>query len=133
MDFWFLFFYLLKISFLPCHMLKFSSKTPPSTLGQVKYPIPASSTHFLIFILFILSSKQFLSFILDLGDLHRNHQIPYEFRFQTNSSDYSLAPSTQIHQDPLVHSSNFLNFACCKFGPDLPFLVKFIIFLLQKF
>ena len=73
---------------ISCHDLGciFSSKTPPLTLGQVKYPIPASFNPFLIFILFILSSKHFLSFILDVGDLQRNYQIPFEFWFQINFS-----------------------------------------------
>ena len=36
---------------------------------------------------FISYQKYFLSFILNLSDLQRNHQIPFEFWFQTNSSD----------------------------------------------
>ena len=45
----------------------------------------------------------------------------------------SLASITQNHLDPLLLFSKFSKFSLCKFGPDLPNLVKFISTLLQKF
>ena len=38
----------------------------------------------------------------------------------------SLASITQNHLDPLLLFSKFSKFSLCKFGPDLPNLVKFI-------
>ena len=72
-----------------CHDLgwKFYSTTPSVHFWSCQIINPSRCNPFLIFILFILSSKLFLSFILDLGDLQRNHQIPFEFWFQTNSSN----------------------------------------------
>ena len=58
---------------------------PSIHFGSSQISNPSKFNPFFIFILFILSSKQFLSFILDLVDLQRNHQIPFEFCSQTNS------------------------------------------------
>ena len=81
---------------------------------------------------FIFNQKSFLSSILALGDLQRNHQFSFEFCLQTSFPSQSLGPSTKIQEDPLVPSSKFSKCACYKFGPYLPNLVKFICFLLLK-
>ena len=82
---------------------------------------------------FISNQKPFLPSILTLGDLQRNYHFSFEFCLQTNFPGQSLEPSTKIHEDPLVSSSKFSNYTCCKFGPDLSNLMKFIQILLQKF
>ena len=73
--------------FLPWPRLKIFFQNPSLHFGSSQISNPSKFYPFLIFVLFILPSKQFLSFILDLGDLQRNHQIPFEFWFQTNSSN----------------------------------------------
>ena len=78
-------------------------------------------------------SKQFLPSILALGDLQRSYPFCFDFCPQTNFPSQSFEPSTNIHEDPLVFSSNFSNYTCCKFGTDLSNLVKFIQIFLQKF
>ena len=80
-------FFLIQFFFLPWPRLKIFFQNPSLHFGSSQISNPSKFNPFLIFILFILSSKLFLSFILDLGDLQRNHQIPFEFWFQTNSSD----------------------------------------------
>ena len=86
----------------------------------------------MIFLPIISNQKYFLPSILALGDLQRNYHFSFEFCLQTIFPGQSLEPSTNIHEDPLVSSSNISNCACCKFGPYLPNLMKFICFLLLK-
>ena len=80
----------------------------------------------IIFSPFISYQKYFLPSILALGDLQRNYLFSFEFCLQTIFPGKSLEPSTKIHEDPLVSSSNISNCTCCKFGPSLPNLMKFI-------
>ena len=133
MDFCFFLLFPFKNSSFAMSHVDIVFQIPPLPWIKSSLPPPASFNPFLIFILIILSSKLFLSFILDLGDLQRNHQNSFESWSQTNSPGQSLVPSTQTHQDPLVLSSKFSKFAHYKFGPELPILVKFIFSLFQKF
>ena len=74
-----------------------------------------------------------LKIIWSLRDFQSKYTFSFEFWPQTNSPGLSSEPTTQNHLDPLLLFSNFSKFSLCKFGPDLPNLVKFISTLLQKF
>ena len=86
----------------------------------------------MIFLPFISYQKYFLPSTLALRDLQRNYHFSFEFCLQTIFPGQSLEPSTKIHDDPLDSNSNISNCACCKFGPYLSNLMKFICFLLLK-
>ena len=120
-------------SLLPWPQCKSTLLNLPSSLDHVLHQIQQVEPPHMIIFPFKSYSNKFLSSILAIGDLQRNSTFCLDFCPQTFFPSQSFEPSTKIPEDPLVFSSKFSNYTCCKFGPDLSNLVKFIQILLQKF
>ena len=120
-------------SFLPWPQCKSSLLTFPSPLDHDLHQIQQVEPPHVIISIYIFYSNKFLPSFQALGELQRNSIFCFDFCPQTFYPSQSFEPSTQNHEDPLVFSSKFSNYTCCKFGPDLSNLVKFIQNLLQKF